>query len=359
MRHSVRIDCLSLGASLPFRCRDGRLGTTRFGIQGSSSTRNRSIHVGRLHNSIVEAVGNTPLVRINHIIKSDADVYAKLEFMNPLASVKDRIAKAMIEAAEKDGKIKADTEIVEPTSGNTGIGLAFVCASKGYRLTLTMPESMSLERRMLLKALGAKLILTPAAEGMPGAISKARELAQQTPGSFMPQQFANPANPEAHRRTTAVEIWEDTDGKVDVLVSGIGTGGTITGVSEIIKARKPGFKSIAVEPEESPILTQTQDGEEVKPGKHKIQGIGAGFVPVVLNLDCFDEIERVSTEEAMDMARRSARQEGILCGISSGAALCAAGRVAARPENKGKMIVVILPSSGERYLSTPLFQDAE
>ncbi len=279
--------------------------------------------------------------------------------MNPLASVKDRIGKAMIEAAERDGKLSPETEIIEPTSGNTGIALAFVCAAKGYKLTLTMPESMSVERRMLLKALGAKLVLTPASEGMPGAIRRAKELADETPGGFMPQQFDNPANPEIHQKTTAVEIWEDTDGAVDILISGIGTGGTITGVSEMIKPKKPSFRSIAVEPEESPILTQLRDNQEVKPGPHKIQGIGAGFAPEVLNTDIYDAIELVNSNDAMTWARRSAKEEGILCGISSGAALCAASRVASRSDNAGKMIVVILPSSGERYLSTPLFQEAE
>lgn len=311
----------------------------------------------RLCKDILEAVGGTPLVRINRIIRSKAEVYAKLEYLNPLASVKDRIGKAMIEAAERDGKIKKDTHIVEPTSGNTGISLAFVCAARGYKLTLTMPESMSMERRMLLKALGAKLVLTPAADGMPGAIRRAKELAAELPGSFMPQQFDNPANPEVHRKTTAVEIWEDTGGKVDILVSGIGTGGTITGVGEAIKEKKPTFRTVAVEPEESPVLTQLRDGKELAPGKHKIQGIGAGFTPSILNTEIYDEIERVNSDDAMEWARRSAREEGILCGISSGAALCAANRVATRAENAGKMIVVILPSSGERYLSTALFDN--
>lgn len=314
--------------------------------------------MGRLHNSIVEAIGRTPLVRINRIVASNALVYAKLEYMNPLASVKDRIAKAMIEAAEATGKINDETEIFEPTSGNTGIGLAFVCASRGYKLTLTMPESMSMERRMMLKALGARLVLTPAAEGMPGAIRRAQELAAQTPGSFLPQQFDNPANPEVHRRTTAEEIWADTDGRVDIFIAGIGTGGTITGVGETLKQKKPSVRCVAVEPEESPVLTQTRQGQPLKPGPHKIQGIGAGFLPGVLNTSIYDEIMKVNSADAMAMARRSAKEEGILCGISSGAALCAANRVAARTESAGKMIVVILPSSGERYLSTPLFQEA-
>lgn len=313
--------------------------------------------MARLHGSIVDAVGNTPLVRINRIIKSDAQVYAKLEYMNPLASVKDRIGKSMIEAAEAAGNIGKDTEIIEPTSGNTGISLAFVCAAKGYRLTLVMPESMSMERRMLLKAMGARLLLTPAAEGMPGAIRRAAELAEETPGSFVPQQFDNPANPEIHRKTTAVEIWDDTGGEVDILIAGIGTGGTITGVGEVIKAKRPSFRCVAVEPEESPVLTQAREGKEIKPGPHKIQGIGAGFAPAVLNLNIYDEIIRVNSEDAMAMARRAAKEEGILCGISSGAALCAADTVAKRPESEGKLIVTILPSSGERYISTPLFQE--
>jgi len=313
--------------------------------------------MARLFRSIVDVVGGTPLVRINRIIPGPAEVYAKLEYMNPLASVKDRIAKSMIEAAEASGRLGPDTMIIEPTSGNTGIGLAFVCAAKGYKLTLVMPESMSMERRMLLKALGARLVLTPAAEGMPGAIRRAHELVAETPGSLMPQQFENPANPEIHRRTTAEEIWKDTDGRVDILVSGIGTGGTITGIGEVIKSRKPEFRCVAVEPEESPVLTQNREGQPPKPGPHKIQGIGAGFVPPVLNTGIYDEIIRVNSSDAMATARRSAKEEGILCGISSGAALHAASQVAARPENAGKLIVVILASSGERYLSTPLFQE--
>ncbi|HWL94059.1 MAG TPA: cysteine synthase A [Phycisphaerae bacterium] len=314
--------------------------------------------MARLFKNIVDVIGNTPLVRINRIINAKAEVYAKLEYLNPLASVKDRIAKSMIEAAERDGKIGPDTEIIEPTSGNTGIGLAFVCAAKGYKLTLTMPESMSMERRNLLKALGAKLVLTPATEGMPGAIKRAKELVAETKGSFMPQQFENAANPEVHRKTTAMEIWNDTDGRVDILVSGIGTGGTITGVGEVIKQKKPSFRCVAVEPEESPVLTQAREGQPLKPGPHKIQGIGAGFAPAILNKEIYDEIERVNSADAMAWARRSAKEEGILCGISSGAALCAADRVAKRPENSGKLIVAVLPSSGERYLSTPLFSEA-
>ncbi len=313
--------------------------------------------MGRLYQNILETVGRTPLVRINRVIQSKAEVYAKLEFFNPMSSVKDRIGLSMIEAAEKAGKIKKDTHIVEPTSGNTGIALAFVCAARGYTLTLTMPESMSMERRMLLRGLGANLVLTPAAEGMKGAIAKAQELSKAMPNGFMPQQFDNPANPEIHRKTTAVEIWEDTDGKADILISGIGTGGTITGVGEVIKKQKPGFRCVAVEPEESPVLTQTREGHPPKPGPHKIQGIGAGFVPSVLNTDVFDEVVRVNSSDAMAWARRCCKEEGIFCGISSGAALCAANQVAARPDSAGKMIVVIFPSSGERYLSTALFQE--
>ena len=313
--------------------------------------------MARLYKNIVETVGRTPLVRINRIIQSKAEVYGKLEFFNPLSSVKDRIGMSMIEAAELAGLINKNTEIIEPTSGNTGIALAFVCAAKGYKLTLTMPESMSLERRGLLKALGSKLVLTPATEGMPGAIRKAKELVEQTPGSFMPQQFDNPANPKIHRETTAVEIWEDTDGKADILISGIGTGGTITGVGEVIKAKKPSFKVIAVEPEESPVLTQTKDGQPVKPGPHKIQGIGAGFVPSILNTKIYDEIIRVNSADSMAWGRRAAKEEGLLVGISSGAALCVANQVAQRPDSAGKMIIVIIPSSGERYLSSAMFAE--
>jgi cysteine synthase A len=312
--------------------------------------------MSRLYESITETIGRTPLVRIGRIINSPAKVYAKLEFFNPLSSVKDRIGLSMIEAAEKEGKIKPDTVLVEPTSGNTGIGLAFVCASKGYRLVLTMPESMSIERRTLLKALGADLVLTPADKGMPGAIRKAEQLVSENPKMLMPQQFVNPANPEIHRRTTAVEIWDDTDGEADILVAGVGTGGTITGVGQVIKQRKPSFQCIAVEPAGSPVITQTREGKERKPGPHKIQGIGAGFIPDALDLNVIDDVIRVADEDAFAWGRRAAREEGILCGISSGAALCAANEVATRPENAGKFIVVILASSGERYLSTPLFQ---
>lgn len=312
---------------------------------------------GRIYNDITETIGGTPLVRINRIIpQSGAVVAAKCEFFNPLSSVKDRIGVAMIEAGEKAGKIKADTVIIEPTSGNTGIALAFVAAAKGYKLILTMPESMSLERRKLLKALGAELVLTPAADGMKGAIAKANEILANTPNGFIPQQFENPSNPEIHKKTTAEEIWADTDGKVDYLVAGIGTGGTLTGVAEVIKPRRPSFKAVAVEPVASPVITQTRNGEQVKPGRHKIQGIGAGFVPANLHMDCVDEVIQVTDDEAIEWARKAHKQEGLFCGISSGGALAAAAKLAARPENKGKLIVVILPSIGERYLSTPLFE---
>jgi len=308
------------------------------------------------YEDIIASVGNTPLVRINKLIPGGT-VWAKLESRNPLASVKDRIGVAMIDAAERAGKIKPGGIIVEPTSGNTGIALAFVAAAKGYRLILTMPDSMSLERRKVLKALGAELVLTPAAEGMKGAIKKTLEIAQAEKGAFVPQQFENPANPEIHRRTTAEEIWRDTKGKADILVSGVGTGGTITGVAEVIKSRKPSFRAIAVEPVQSPVLTQTLAGQEVKPGPHKIQGIGAGFVPKVLNLKVVDEVVQVDQDEAIDYARRAAKEEGLFVGVSSGAALRAASMVAARPQSKDQMIVAILPDTGERYLSTPLFQE--
>ena len=312
--------------------------------------------MARIYDNITETVGHTPLVRIHKLIDSEADVLAKLESFNPMASVKDRIGVAMIDAAERDGDIKAGATIVEPTSGNTGIALAFVCAARGYKCVLTMPESMSVERRKVLLAMGAELVLTPADQGMPGAITKAEEIVDQYPNSFMPQQFRNPANPEAHRQTTAVEIWDDTDGAVDVVIAGIGTGGTITGVGEALKARKPSVQIVAIEPIESPVLMQTRQGEEIQPGPHKIQGIGAGFVPEVLDMDVVDEIIGVSSDDAMDYARRAAKEEALFVGISSGAALKAAEIVASRPDNAGKTIVVILPSFGERYLSSPLYE---
>jgi cysteine synthase A len=302
--------------------------------------------------NITALIGNTPLVQLNNVTNElPAKVVAKLESYNPASSVKDRISISMIEDAEKRGVLKKDTVIIEPTSGNTGIGLALVSAAKGYRLILTMPESMSIERRKILKAFGAELTLTPAEKGMKGAIEKAEELAREYKDSFIPQQFKNPANPEIHRLTTAEEIWNDTDGEVDILVSGVGTGGTITGVAEVIKKRKPEFKAIAVEPEDSHILS---GGE---PGPHKIQGIGAGFIPDILNTEIIDEIIQVSNENAFDTARRIIREEGIFCGISSGAAVYAALKVAKRIENKDKLIVVVLPDTGERYLTTALFED--
>ena len=302
---------------------------------------------------IMHAVGATPLVRLNTIGRGlPGAIAAKIESMNPLGSVKDRIGVAMIQAAEAQGLITPDTLIVEPTSGNTGIALAFVAAARKYRLILTRPETMSLERRKLLKHLGAELVLTPGPQGMTGAINRAKEIAAETKGAFLPNQFANPANPEAHRRTTAEEIWRDTAGAVDFLVSGVGTGGTITGVSEVIKSRKPSFKAVAVEPEASPVLAGG------KPGPHKIQGIGAGFIPEILNTKIIDEVFPVSNEAAFETARDVAKMEGILCGISSGAAVFAALAVARRPENQGKLIVVVLPSTGERYLSTDLFAQA-
>jgi cysteine synthase A len=306
----------------------------------------------KIANDVTELIGNTPLVRLRHLTEDCvAEVVAKLEYQNPAHSVKDRIGVSMIDAAENAGQIKADTIILEPTSGNTGIALAFVCAARGYRCALTMPETMSKERQMLLRAFGAELILTPGDEGMNGAIKKAEEIAQADSRYLIPQQFKNPANPEIHRQTTAEEIWRDTDGQVDILVAGVGTGGTITGISEVIKGRKSSFKSIAVEPAGSPILS---GGEK---GSHSIQGIGAGFVPEVLNPDIYDEVVQVEDEDAYTTARAMARREGLLVGISSGAAVWAALEVARRPENEGKLVVGIIPSFGERYLSTPLYAD--
>ena len=321
--------------------------------------------MGRIYNNIVETVGHTPLVKLNKVTAGvPATILLKCEFFNPLSSVKDRIGMSMIEDAEKRGVLKKDTVVIEPTSGNTGIALAFVCAAKGYNLILTMPETMSIERRTLLAMLGAKLVLTPGAEGMKGAIAKAEQLAKETPNSWIPQQFENPANVEIHRKTTAEEIWADTDGKVDILVAGVGTGGTITGCVEVIKPRKPSFIAITVDPKDSPVIAQTLAGQPLKPGPHKIQGLGAGFIPKNLHLKDASghpqiaESIQVSNDDAFEMARRLAKEEGILCGISSGANVWAAIQVAKRPENKGKLIVTIAPSTGERYLSTPLAAEA-
>ena len=322
--------------------------------------------MGRVYNNIVETVGRTPLVRLNKVTAGlPATILLKCEFFNPLSSVKDRIGMAMIEDAEKRGVLKKDTVIIEPTSGNTGIALAFVAAAKGYKIILTMPETMSVERRTLLAMLGAKLVLTPGAEGMKGAIARAEQLAKETPNAWIPQQFENPANVEIHRKTTAEEIWADTDGKVDILVAGVGTGGTITGCAEVIKARKPSFEAIAVDPKDSPVIAQTLAGQPLKPGPHKIQGLGAGFIPKNLHLKdekgnpLIKESIPVANDDAFVMARRLAKEEGILCGISSGANVWAAIQVAKRPENKGKLIVTIAPSTGERYLSTPLAAEAK
>ena len=321
--------------------------------------------MGRIYNNIVETIGRTPLVKLNKVTAGvDATILLKCEFFNPLSSVKDRIGAAMIEDAEKRGVLKKDTVIIEPTSGNTGIALAFVAAAKGYKLILTMPETMSLERRTLLAMLGAKLVLTPGAEGMKGAIARAEALSKETPNSWIPQQFENPANPAIHSKTTAVELWEDTDGKIDILVSAVGTGGTITGVTEVIKPKKPSFQAIAVEPKDSPVISQTLAGQPVKPGPHKIQGTGAGFVPKNLHLKDsagnaqIVECVQVSNDDAFAMARRLAKEEGILVGISTGANVIAAIEVAKRPENKGKTIVTIACSTGERYLSTALAAEA-
>ncbi len=321
--------------------------------------------MGRIYNNIVETVGRTPLVRLNRVTAGlPATILLKCEFFNPLSSVKDRIGMAMIEDAEKRGILKKETTIIEPTSGNTGIALAFVAAAKGYKLILTMPETMSLERRTLLAMLGAKLVLTPGTEGMKGAISKAEQIAKETPNSWIPQQFDNPANPEIHKKTTAVELWEDTDGKIDIFVSAVGTGGTITGCVEYIKPKKPSFQAVAAEPKDSPVISQTLAGQPLKPGPHKIQGTGAGFIPKNLHLKDSQgnpqivECLQVTNDEAFAMARRLAKEEGILAGISSGANVVAAIELAKRPENKGKVIVTVACSTGERYLSTPLAAEA-
>ena len=309
----------------------------------------------KIYDDISRTIGNTPLVRIGKLIDAPAVVLGKMESFNPMASVKDRIGLAMIASAERDGLISAGATVIEPTSGNTGIGLAFVCAARGYKCVLTMPESMSIERRRVLQALGAEVVLTPAEQGMVGAIDKAEQLSLETPNSFLPHQFNNPANPEAHRKTTAEEIWRDTDGTVDIVISGVGTGGTITGIAEALKQRKASVQAIAIEPSQSPVLSQALAGQPTQPGPHEIQGIGAGFVPEVLNLDVVDEVIQVDQADALAYARRAAATEGLFVGISSGAALKAADAVAHRPENKGKTIVAILPDTGERYLTSKLF----
>ncbi len=314
---------------------------------------------GQMYESLPQCVGYTPLVSLKRVTNGAvAAVAAKLECFNPLWSVKDRIARAMIDAAEQGGKIHQGTTIVEPTSGNTGIGLAYVCAARGYKLIVTMPDSMTIERRRLLKALGADVILTPAADGMKGAVRHAEEIVARDPENhFMPQQFRNPANPEVHRRTTAEEIWNDTAGKIDILVSGVGTGGTITGVSEVIKSRRPSMRAVAVEPAKSPVISQARAGQTIQPGRHTIQGIGAGFIPDVLNLEIIDDVFTVEDNDAIETARALAKKEGIFCGISSGAAAFAAIQIAHRRENAGKLIVVVLPDLGERYLSSPLYPE--
>ncbi len=312
-----------------------------------------------IHDDITQCIGRTPMVRLRRVTEGCvAEVVAKVENMNPLWSVKDRIGRAMIDAAERDGLIKDDTIVIEPTSGNTGIALAYVCAARGYRLQVTMPDSMSMERRRLLTALGAELILTPGAEGMPGAIRKATEIAQSGGNYFMPQQFNNPANPQIHRETTALEIWEDTGGKIDIFVAGVGTGGTITGCSEALKEKNPDLKSVAVEPFNSPVITQRRNDQPLQPGKHSIQGIGAGFIPEILNIEVIDEVFQVTDEQCVEMARELSTKEGLFCGISCGAAASAAIAVARRPENAGKRVVVVLPDLGERYLSTTLYPTA-
>jgi cysteine synthase A len=333
--------------------------TPRGTILASWISGGTALIMGQIYPDITRATGRTPLVRLNRIAQGlAATVAIKCEFCNPLSSVKDRIGVAMIDAAEQEGKIKSTTTIVEPTSGNTGIALAFVCAARGYRLILTMPETMSSERRTLLAMLGAKLVLTPGGEGMYGAIRRAQEIVAGNPDAYMPQQFKNPANPRAHRETTGPEIWDDTAGQVDIVVIGVGTGGTLTGVAESIKPRKPGVRIIAVEPLDSPVISQTMAGRELRPGPHKIQGLGAGFVPEVLRLDLVDEVLTVANEDAFAWARRLAKEEGILAGISTGANLGAAVQVAQRPENQGKLIVTLAASTGERYLSTALAAEA-